>query len=216
MRFCSLWVLLIGLAACSPKETTVLPSYATYFTPDTTHWYYFHVDSIAMNDNSGRIDTFHFTMRQHASFFHQQSDQTIWAIERQCISSTDTQYRQTVYWIQSSQYVCEQVYNQLALFRWVSPGYVGQTWNVYINSAHDPFYTRVACNTCTSSIVDTTFQSVFITSFADSSALDHFEETRWYQQGRGCVYAYENYSNCYTGKWSGYCLKQLCYKIEPY
>lgn len=195
------------ISACQKSNPIVitLPD-AEYLLSDTSQWAYFSVDSIALNDNAGTMDTFHFIMRQKFQLFLNNSTEKIYHIWREKILGNDT-FDMFDYYRRFTQNEVTELndYNAKELLLNI-PANSGSRWNINMYSNLFPIWLQVIKKDETVQYKNRTYTNALDLYMCDSSALDYRCYHRIFQKQKGIVECYQANTNMYSGKWSGYIL----------
>ena len=205
MKFYFGIIVALCLVACQKNTEQSSLDYGYYYfpiKPGTSHVYW--VDSISYNDNTGKVDTFHFQLLQHFDTLSSINPNTF-RIARfvRFNDSSDWQERESFFVIQNKEYI-EMVEDGIHFVKLSFPVSKGKKWkgNLFNNLAPETYeYQLVGVPYA---LGDSTFQQTATVTYSNLNAIEEIEKTAVYQKDLGLIFSQNTYINSQEDKRSGY------------
>jgi hypothetical protein len=205
MKFYFGIIVALCLVACQKSTEQSSLDYGYYYypiKPGTSH--VFWVDSISYNDNTGKVDTFHFQLLQQFDTLIS-NNPTTYRILRfiRTLDSTEWIDRESFFVIQNKEYI-ETVEDGIHFVKLSFPVSKGKKWkgNLFNNLAPETYeYQSVGVPYVRD---DSTFQQTATVTYSTLNAIEEIEKTAVYQKDLGLIFSQNTYINSQEDKRSGY------------
>lgn len=198
-------IVVLCLVACQKNTEQSSLDYGYYYYPiklGTSKVYW--VDSISYNDNTGKVDSFHFQLLQQFNTLISSNPNTyrILRFVRNSDSS-DWQERESYFAIQNKENI-ELVEDGIHFVKLIFPVSKGRKWkgNLYNDLVPETYEYRSVGEPYL--LVDTTFNQTATVAYTTVNAIEEIEKTAVYQKGFGLIFSQNTYINTQEDKRSGY------------
>lgn len=198
-------IVALCLVACQKSTDQPVLDYGYYYYPiKRGESHVFWVDSISYNDNTGRVDTFHFQLLQQFDSLISNNPNTYRILRFvRDHDSSDWREREAYFVIQNKENV-EVVEDGVHYIKLSFPVSKGKKWkgNLFNNLAPETYeYQSVGVPY---TIGDSTFQQTSTVTYSTINAIEEIEKTAVYQKDFGLVFSQNTYINTQEDKRSGY------------
>ena len=205
MKFYFGIIVTLCLVACQKTTEQPILEYGYCYYPikpgmGQVYW----VDSISYNDNTGKVDTFHFQLLQQFDTLISNNPNThrILRFIRNH-DSTDWIQRESYFVIQNKEYI-EMVEEGIHIVKLSFPMSKGKKWkgNLFNNIAPETYeYQSVGVPFA---MGDSTFQQTATVTYSTLNAIEEIEKTAVYQKDFGLIFSQNTYINTQEDKRFGY------------
>ncbi len=198
-------IVALCLVACQKNTEQFSLDYGYYYypiKPGTSH--VFWVDSISYNDNTGKVDTFHFQLLQQFDKLISNNPNT-YRILRFVRTTDSTEWieRESYFVIQKKENI-ELVEDGIHYIKLSFPVSMGKKWkgNLFNNLVPETYeYQSVGVPY---TIGDSTFQQTATVTYSTINAIEEIEKTSVYQKDFGLIFSQNTYINTQEDKRTGY------------
>ncbi len=198
-------IVVLCLVACQKNSEQANLDYGYYYYPiksGTSQVYW--VDSISYNDNTGRVDTFHFQLLQQFDTLISNNPNTYRILRFvRPFDSIEWIERESYFVIQNKENI-EMVEDGIHFVKLSFPISNGRKWkgNMFNDLVPETYeYQSVGVPF---SIGDSTFNQTATVTFSTQNAIEEIDKTAVYQKDFGLIFSQNTYINTQENKKSGF------------